>query len=116
MAGVLRQVVQWGKMKALPLNWTTPLMVPTLPLNWTTPLMIPALPLNWTTPLMIPAGVLCGESRSLEVKEALKRVKGGKAMGPDCIPIEVWRGLRDIAIVWLTKLFNLIFRADKMLE
>jgi hypothetical protein len=25
------------------------------------------------------------------VKEALKRMKGGKAMGPDCIPIEVWR-------------------------
>jgi hypothetical protein len=24
-----------------------------------------------------------------EVKEALKRMKGGKAMGPDCIPIEV---------------------------
>jgi hypothetical protein len=35
-----------------------------------------------------------------EVKEALKRMKGGKAMGPDCIPIEVWRGLEDIAIVW----------------
>ncbi|XP_071681609.1 uncharacterized protein [Lolium perenne] len=51
-----------------------------------------------------------------EVKEALKRMKGGKAMGPDCIPIEVWRGLRDIAIVWLTKLFNSIFRANKMPE
>jgi hypothetical protein len=31
-------------------------------------------------------------------------------------PIEVWRGLRDIAIVWLTKFFNLIFRANKMPE
>ena len=51
-----------------------------------------------------------------EVKEALKRMKGGKAMGPDCIPIEVWKGLGDIAIVWLTKLFNLIFRAKKMPE
>ena len=51
-----------------------------------------------------------------EVKEALKRMKGGKAMGPDCIPIEVWKGLGDIAIVWLTKLFNLIFRANKMPE
>jgi hypothetical protein len=49
-----------------------------------------------------------------EVKEALRRMKGGKAMGPDGIPIEVWRGLRDIAIVWLTKLFNSILRANKM--
>jgi hypothetical protein len=44
-----------------------------------------------------------------EVKDALKRVKGGKAIGPDGIPIDVWRTLGDIAIVWLTKLFNLIF-------
>ncbi|XP_071683346.1 uncharacterized protein [Lolium perenne] len=51
-----------------------------------------------------------------KVKEALKRMKGGMAMGPDCIPIEVWRGLRDIAIVWLTKLFKSIFRANKMPE
>jgi hypothetical protein len=42
-------------------------------------------------------------------------MKGGKAMGPDWIPIEVWRTLRDVAIVWLTKLFNLIFRSNKML-
>jgi hypothetical protein len=44
-----------------------------------------------------------------EVKEALKMMKGGKAMGSDCIPIEVWKCLRDIAIIWLTKLFNHIF-------
>jgi hypothetical protein len=49
-----------------------------------------------------------------EVKDALKRMKGGKMMGPDGIPIEVWRSLRDVAIVWLTKLFNLIFRSNKM--
>jgi hypothetical protein len=45
-----------------------------------------------------------------------KKMKGGKAMGPHCIPIEVWRGLRDIAIVCPTKLFNLIFWANKMPE
>jgi hypothetical protein len=44
-----------------------------------------------------------------EVKDALKRMKGGKAMGPDGIPREVWRTLGDVAIVWLTRLFNLIF-------
>uniref|UniRef100_A0A8I6YFU2 Reverse transcriptase domain-containing protein n=1 Tax=Hordeum vulgare subsp. vulgare TaxID=112509 RepID=A0A8I6YFU2_HORVV len=51
-----------------------------------------------------------------EVKEALKGMKVGKVMGPDGIPIEVWRSLGDIAIVWLTKLFNLIFRSNKMPE
>jgi hypothetical protein len=44
-----------------------------------------------------------------EIKDVLKRMKGGKAMGPDRIPIEVWRSFGDVAIVWLTKLFNLIF-------
>jgi hypothetical protein len=43
-----------------------------------------------------------------EVKDALKRMKGGKTMSPDEIPIEVSRTLGDITIVWLTKL-NLIF-------
>jgi hypothetical protein len=43
----------------------------------------------------------------------------GKAMGPDAIPIEVWtveipQGVRDIAIVWLTKLFNHVFRSNKI--
>ena len=27
----------------------------------------------------------------VEIGEALKRMKGGKSMGPDGIPIEVWR-------------------------
>ena len=46
--------------------------------------------------------------QELEIGEALKRKKRGKAMDPDGIPIEVWRCLGDRAIVWLTKLFNLI--------
>jgi hypothetical protein len=28
-------------------------------------------------------------------KDALKRMKGGKTMGPDGIPIEIWRSLGD---------------------
>jgi hypothetical protein len=35
-------------------------------------------------------------------------------MDSDRLPIKVWRTLRDVAIVWLTKLFNLIFRPNKM--
>jgi hypothetical protein len=34
-----------------------------------------------------------------EIGEALKRMNGGKAMGPDGIPIEVWRCLGVRAIV-----------------
>jgi hypothetical protein len=49
-----------------------------------------------------------------EVKDVLKRMKGGKTMGSDGMPIEVWRTLGDVAIVWLTNLFNLIFRSNKM--
>jgi hypothetical protein len=44
-----------------------------------------------------------------EVKDALKMMKGGKTIGPDRIPIEVWRTLRDVVIIWLINLFNLIF-------
>jgi hypothetical protein len=33
------------------------------------------------------------------VKDALKRMKGGKTMGLDGIPMKVWRTLGDVAIV-----------------
>jgi hypothetical protein len=43
-----------------------------------------------------------------EVKDALKRMKGGKAMGPDGIPIEAWRTLGDVAILskWFCDTFT----------
>jgi hypothetical protein len=50
------------------------------------------------------------------VKDALKRMKGGKAMGLDEIPIKVWTSLGDVVIVWLTKLFSLIFQLNKMFD
>ncbi|KAK9135564.1 hypothetical protein Syun_014894 [Stephania yunnanensis] len=40
--------------------------------------------------------------RIVEVKEALKRMKIGKACGPDEIPIEVWKCLGEIRLTWLT--------------
>ena len=37
--------------------------------------------------------------QEVEIGEALKKMKGGKAMSPDGILIEVWRCLGDRAIV-----------------
>jgi hypothetical protein len=34
--------------------------------------------------------------------------------GFDSIPIEAWRCIGHIAILWLTKLFNHIFQSNKM--
>ncbi|KAL5123966.1 Craniofacial development protein 2 [Glycine soja] len=48
-----------------------------------------------------------------EVKEALKRMSNGKAVGPDNIPIEVWKTLGDRGLEWLTKLFNEIMSKSK---
>jgi hypothetical protein len=54
--------------------------------------------------------------RVLELRKALKRIKVSKAMGPDGISIKVWRCLGDLAIVWLSKMFNNIYRSNKMPE
>jgi hypothetical protein len=51
-----------------------------------------------------------------KVKDALKRMKGGKTMSSDGIPIEVWRSLGDVVIIWFTKLFNRMFQSNKMLD
>nr|QIA97904.1 hypothetical protein AP_R.00g000040-v1.0.a3 [Amaranthus palmeri] len=51
-----------------------------------------------------------------EVKEALKKMGRSKAVGPNNIPIEVWKGLGDEGIRWLTNLFNVILRTHKMPE
>ena len=50
------------------------------------------------------------------IREALKRMKGGKSMDPNGFQIKVWRYLVDIAIAWLTKMFNNICRSNKMPE
>jgi hypothetical protein len=47
--------------------------------------------------------------QELEVKEALKRMKRGKALGPHDSLVEMWIFLADMAMVWLTKLLNAIF-------
>ncbi|KAL5158405.1 Craniofacial development protein 2 [Glycine soja] len=51
-----------------------------------------------------------------EVKEALKKMSNGKAVGRDNIPIEVWKTLGDRGLEWLTELFNEIMRSKRMPE
>ena len=52
--------------------------------------------------------------QKIEVEKALKKMKLRKAVGPDGIPIEVWRCLGQVGIKWLTDLFNKIWRTNKM--
>ncbi|KAK3509752.1 hypothetical protein QTP70_008387 [Hemibagrus guttatus] len=44
--------------------------------------------------------------RKDEVRKALKRMKSGKAVGFDDIPVEVWKCLGEAAVEFLTSLFN----------
>ncbi|KAK9099195.1 hypothetical protein Syun_026240 [Stephania yunnanensis] len=41
-------------------------------------------------------------------------MKIGKACGPDEIPIEVWKCLGEIGLIWLTKLYNKILKSKRM--
>ena len=49
-----------------------------------------------------------------EIKEALKKMAKGKAVGPDQIPVKVWKFMGEVGLEWLTELFNVIFRTAKM--
>nr|GEV45785.1 retrovirus-related Pol polyprotein LINE-1 [Tanacetum cinerariifolium] len=49
-----------------------------------------------------------------EVKTALKKMVRNKVVGPDQIPIEAWRSLKDEGVKWLTFLFNKIFSSAMM--
>ena len=58
----------------------------------------------------------CSRISKEEVKEALKKMKSGKTVGPDFIPVEVWKCLGKVGVDWLMKLFNVIFRTVKILS
>ena len=46
----------------------------------------------------------------------MKRMKHGKAVGPDDIPIEAWKALGDIGVNFPTKFFNQILETEEMPE
>ncbi|KAK3553111.1 hypothetical protein QTP86_031688 [Hemibagrus guttatus] len=54
--------------------------------------------------------------RKDEVRKALKRMKSGKAVGPDDIPVEVWKCLGEAAVEFLTSLFNRVLERERMPE
>ncbi|VFQ72995.1 unnamed protein product [Cuscuta campestris] len=49
-----------------------------------------------------------------EVARALRRMRSGRALGPYEIPVEFWKHAGRGGWVWLTKLFNVIFRTARM--
>ena len=51
-----------------------------------------------------------------EVKNALKRMKKGKAVGPDELPVEVWKCMGKMGIKFLTRLFNRLLMGERMPE
>ena len=51
-----------------------------------------------------------------EVRTAMKRMKSGKAVGPDGIPVEAWKCLGEMAVGLLTRLFNKILESERMPE
>jgi len=41
-------------------------------------------------------------------------MKVGKAVGPDSIPVEIWKSLGDEGVEWLTNFFNVILKTATM--
>ena len=51
-----------------------------------------------------------------EIKNALRRMKKGKAAGPDELPIEVWKCMGEMEKKFLTRPFNRLLMGERMLE
>ena len=54
--------------------------------------------------------------REEEVWSAVRKMKNKKAVGPDGVPVEVWKVLGSLGIQWLTKFFNKILVEGKIPE
>ena len=51
-----------------------------------------------------------------EVKNAVRRMKKGKAVGPDELPVEVWKCMGEMGIKFLTRLFYRLLMGERMPE
>ena len=54
------------------------------------------------------------EDISVEVRTALRKMKNGKAQGPDDIPVEVWIALGNNDVEFLVNFFNRLLQGEKM--
>ena len=57
---------------------------------------------------------LCSHISKEETSDVLRKMKPGKVIGLDCIPVEIWKCLGKRGIEWLTDLFNVIFMMAMM--
>ena len=53
---------------------------------------------------------------SREVKNTLRRMKKGKAVGPDELPVEAWKCMGKMRIEFLIRLFNRLLMGERMPE
>ena len=53
---------------------------------------------------------------SREVKNVLRRMKKGKVVRPNELPVEVWKSMRKMGIQFLTRLFNRLLMGERMLK
>lgn len=51
-----------------------------------------------------------------EVRAALKRMKNGRTVGPDDIPVEVWKCLRETGLEFLARLFHTVLENERIPE
>ncbi|XP_060171841.1 uncharacterized protein LOC132603008 [Lycium barbarum] len=58
----------------------------------------------------------CRSIKVDEVKGAVRRMRRGRATGPDEIPEKFWKSVGPACLEWLTRLFNVIFKTALMPE
>ncbi|KAF3638460.1 putative folate transporter 1, chloroplastic-like [Capsicum annuum] len=58
----------------------------------------------------------CRRFKVEEVREAIRRMRRGRATGPDEIPVDFWKYASEAGLRWLTDLFDVIFKTARMPE
>ncbi|KAF3653304.1 putative transcription elongation factor SPT5 -like protein 1 [Capsicum annuum] len=58
----------------------------------------------------------CRRFKVEEVREAVRKMRRGRAMGPDEVLVDFWKFSGEAGLRWLTDLFNDIFKSAKMPE